>query len=67
MGGESGDVDLTYRYALDAGYRQGYLVLEDINEHPFRVERMLLQLAYAGILDPPERHYSRQLQRRNAQ
>ncbi|ADO48257.1 muramoyltetrapeptide carboxypeptidase [[Enterobacter] lignolyticus] len=29
----------------------GILVLEDINEHPFRVERMLLQLHYAGILE----------------
>ncbi|MCS3430348.1 muramoyltetrapeptide carboxypeptidase [Klebsiella sp. BIGb0407] len=29
----------------------GILVLEDINEHPFRVERMLLQLYHAGILD----------------
>jgi len=29
----------------------GILVLEDINEHPFRVERMLLQLHHAGILD----------------
>ncbi|POP47354.1 muramoyltetrapeptide carboxypeptidase [Superficieibacter electus] len=29
----------------------GILVLEDINEHPFRVERMLLQLHYAGILN----------------
>ncbi|EPZ8784943.1 muramoyltetrapeptide carboxypeptidase [Escherichia coli] len=28
----------------------GILVLEDINEHPFRVERMLLQLYNAGIL-----------------
>ncbi|HFZ8993185.1 TPA: muramoyltetrapeptide carboxypeptidase [Citrobacter freundii] len=28
----------------------GILVLEDINEHPFRVERMLMQLYYAGIL-----------------
>lgn len=28
----------------------GILVLEDINEHPFRVERMLLQLLYAGVL-----------------
>lgn len=28
----------------------GVLVLEDINEHPFRVERMLLQLYHAGIL-----------------
>lgn len=28
----------------------GVLVVEDINEHPFRVERMLLQLYHAGIL-----------------
>lgn len=28
----------------------GILVVEDINEHPFRVERMLLQLLYAGVL-----------------
>jgi muramoyltetrapeptide carboxypeptidase len=28
----------------------GILVLEDINEHPFRVERMLLQFCHAGIL-----------------
>ncbi|EDA9382785.1 muramoyltetrapeptide carboxypeptidase [Salmonella enterica subsp. enterica serovar Braenderup] len=30
---------------------KGILVLEDVNEHPFRVERMLLQLQYAGILN----------------
>lgn len=29
----------------------GILVLEDVNEHPFRVERMLLQLFDAGILN----------------
>ena len=29
----------------------GILVVEDINEHPFRVERMLLQLHYAGLLN----------------
>lgn len=28
----------------------GILFLEDINEHPFRIERMLLQLLHAGIL-----------------
>lgn len=28
----------------------GILVIEDINEHPFRIERMLLQLYYAGVL-----------------
>ena len=30
--------------------QNGILVLEDINEHPYRVERMLLQLFHAGIL-----------------
>ncbi len=30
---------------------RGILFLEDINEHPYRVERMLLQLHQAGVLD----------------
>ena len=29
----------------------GILFLEDISEHPYRVERMLLQLQQAGVLD----------------
>ncbi|OON62979.1 muramoyltetrapeptide carboxypeptidase [Massilia sp. KIM] len=29
----------------------GILYLEDINEHPFRIERMLLQLQQAGVLE----------------
>ena len=29
----------------------GILFVEDVNEHPYRVERMLLQLRHAGILD----------------
>lgn len=28
----------------------GILFFEDVNEHPYRVERMLLQLAHAGVL-----------------
>ncbi len=28
----------------------GILFVEDINEHPYRIERMLLQLAHAGVL-----------------
>lgn len=28
----------------------GILVIEDVNEHPYRIERMLLQLHYAGVL-----------------
>jgi muramoyltetrapeptide carboxypeptidase len=30
--------------------RGGILFLEDVNEHPYRVERMLMQLLDAGIL-----------------
>lgn len=29
----------------------GILFVEDVNEHPYRVERMLLQLQQAGVLD----------------
>lgn len=31
--------------------RGGILFLEDVSEHPFRIERMLTQLWHAGILD----------------
>jgi muramoyltetrapeptide carboxypeptidase len=31
--------------------KNGILFIEDVNEHPYRVERMLLQLSQAGILD----------------
>jgi muramoyltetrapeptide carboxypeptidase len=31
--------------------RGGILFVEDVNEHPYRVERMLLQLQQAGVLD----------------
>ncbi len=31
--------------------RHGILFLEDVNEHPYRVERNLLQLQQAGVLD----------------
>lgn len=30
---------------------QGILFVEDINEHPYRVERLLLQLQHAGMLE----------------
>lgn len=30
--------------------RKGVLFLEDVNEHPYRVERMLTQLLHAGVL-----------------
>jgi muramoyltetrapeptide carboxypeptidase len=31
-------------------YQSGILFLEDVNEHPYRIERMLMQLLDAGIL-----------------
>jgi muramoyltetrapeptide carboxypeptidase len=31
--------------------RRGILFIEDVNEHPYRIERMLIQLADAGVLD----------------
>jgi muramoyltetrapeptide carboxypeptidase len=31
--------------------RGGVLFLEDVNEHPYRVERSLLQLLQAGVID----------------
>jgi len=34
-----------------AAQPNGILFLEDISEHPYRIERMLLQLFYAGALD----------------
>jgi muramoyltetrapeptide carboxypeptidase len=30
--------------------QDGILFIEDVNEHPYRIERMLLQLAHAGVL-----------------
>ncbi len=34
-----------------APVEDGILFVEDINEHPYRIERMMLQLLYAGALD----------------
>ncbi|MFH8134266.1 muramoyltetrapeptide carboxypeptidase [Pantoea osteomyelitidis] len=31
-------------------FEDGILVIEDVNEHPFRIERMLIQLQQSGIL-----------------
>jgi len=31
--------------------RGGILFVEDVNEHPYRIERMLLQLLHAGVID----------------
>ena len=34
-----------------APLERGILFIEDVNEHPYRVERMMLQLLYAGALE----------------
>ncbi len=39
VGRQSRDADFTDWYTVDATNENGILVLEDINEHPFRVER----------------------------
>lgn len=41
----------TAHWPKAATTRGGILFLEDINEHPYRVERSLLQLHQAGVLD----------------
>ena len=41
----------TAHWPKSATTRGGILFLEDINEHPYRVERSLLQLHQAGVLD----------------
>lgn len=33
------------------GVKKGILFLEDVNEHPYRIERNLTQLLHAGVLD----------------
>lgn len=40
----------TPHFPQSARVKGGLLFLEDVNEHPYRVERMLLQLAQAGVL-----------------
>jgi muramoyltetrapeptide carboxypeptidase len=41
----------TPHWPRPAAIRGGVLFLEDVNEHPYRVERSLLQLHQAGVLD----------------
>jgi muramoyltetrapeptide carboxypeptidase len=40
----------TPHFPRPAQVKGGILFLEDVNEHPYRVERMLLQLLQAGVL-----------------
>jgi muramoyltetrapeptide carboxypeptidase len=40
----------TPHFPKAARIRGGLLFIEDVNEHPYRVERMLLQLAQCGVL-----------------
>ena len=48
--GQPGDGGIAAGHAVHAQVR-GILFLEDVAEHPYRVERMLIQLWQAGILD----------------
>lgn len=48
--GKSGDADLLIGTPWLPAIRDGIPVVEDINEHLFRVERMLLQLLHSGVL-----------------
>ncbi len=41
----------TPHFPATARIKGGLLFLEDVNEHPYRVERSLLQLHQAGVLD----------------
>jgi muramoyltetrapeptide carboxypeptidase len=41
-------------HALAARIKGGVLFLEDVNEHPYRIERQLTQLLHAGILAATE-------------
>lgn len=50
FGGESCDAGFAHRLPWLPTINGGILVVEDINEHPFRIERLLLQLHHAGIL-----------------
>jgi muramoyltetrapeptide carboxypeptidase len=40
----------TSYFPSEQQYQNGILFLEDVNEHPYRIERMLMQLLDAGIL-----------------
>ncbi len=40
----------TSHWPMAATLKGGILFVEDVNEHPYRVERMLLQLLQAGVL-----------------
>jgi muramoyltetrapeptide carboxypeptidase len=44
----------------------GVLFIEDVNEHPFRIERMLTQLLQAGVLASAESHRVRPVHRHPA-
>lgn len=50
MGRQPHGADLAARHPHWPRIRGGLLFLEDVNEHPYRIERQLLQLAQAGVL-----------------
>lgn len=56
MGRQSDHTDVLGRHALLAKYgatdkkKNGILFIEDVAEHPYRIERHLTQLLHAGVL-----------------
>ena len=50
VGRQSGDDLLLIGTPWLPQIEDGILVIEDVNEHPFRIERMLIQLQQSGIL-----------------
>ena len=53
--GKSGDADLAYRHAVAAGDPRRHPGGGGYQRAPFRVERMLLQLLYSGVLAAQKR------------
>ena len=50
VGRQPGDAGASAGHAVFPRIDGGILFLEDVSEHPYRVERMLLQLLHAGVL-----------------
>ena len=66
VGRQPGDGRAPRRHAALPSIDGGILFLEDIGEQPYRVERMLCQLHFAGVLAPPAGRAARRVQRLRA-
>ncbi len=66
VGRQPGDDRAPRRHAALAGIDGGILFIEDIGEQPYRVERMLHQLHFAGVLRRQQAVLLRRVQRLRA-